>query len=79
MTSDATPPRQDATDDAVHDLIEYLVLTETVEGELNTVLAAIRRVVLALLVAEEAAGGLTPYRRRLLEQMRAPGPPADAA
>jgi hypothetical protein len=71
MTTDAMPPRQDATDEAIHDLLEYLILTETVEGELNTVLKALRRVILALVVAEEAAGGLTPYRRSLLDQMRA--------
>ncbi len=79
MTTDATPPRQDATDEAIHDLLEYLVLTGTVEGELNAVLTAIRRVILALLVAEEAAGGLTPYRRTLLDQMRASSTPAGSA
>ncbi|HEY5628993.1 MAG TPA: hypothetical protein VIR16_05735 [Candidatus Limnocylindrales bacterium] len=79
MTTDPMPPRQDATDDAVRDLIEYLVLAGTVDGELNSVLASIRRLILALLVAEEAAGGLTPYRRRLLEQMRASAQAVDPA
>jgi hypothetical protein len=72
MDANALPPRQDATDDAVHEVLEYLTLTGMVEGGLNEVLSAIRHVVLALLVAEEAAGGLTPYRRSALDQMRGP-------
>ncbi len=60
-------------------MLEYLSLTGMVEGQLNEVMSSMRHVVLALLVAEEAAGGLTPYRRAVLEQMRGPNTPAGTA
>jgi hypothetical protein len=41
-----------------------------VEGELNAVAPAMRHVILALLIAEESAGTLTPYRAYLLAEMR---------
>ncbi len=71
MDASSLPPREDETDRAIHDLLVYLVLTDVVEGDLNAIAPAIRRVVLELLLREEAAGALTPYRRHLLEVLRA--------
>jgi hypothetical protein len=79
MSTNLPPPGQNETDAAIHALLEYLTLSDIVEGELNAVNPAIWRVILALLVAEEAAGGLTPYRRSLLDQLRASPPPVGTA
>jgi hypothetical protein len=79
MGTNELPPRQDAVDEAVHELLEYLTLAQFVEGELNTIAPAIRRVILALLVAEDSAGHLTPYREHLLGRMRASNPRAGSA
>jgi hypothetical protein len=78
MSTEPLPPRQDETDAAIHELLEYLTLSGIVEGEVNAIRPAISRVILALLVADEAAGGLTPYRRSLLNQLRASNLPAGA-
>jgi hypothetical protein len=70
MSANDEPGRQDQTDEAVHEVLEYLALSDMVEGELNAVAPSIRRIILALLVADEAAGALTPYRAYLLSEMR---------
>jgi hypothetical protein len=64
------PERRDGTDEAIHELLEYLTHSFVVEGELNAVAPAMRHVILALLIAEESAGTLTPYRAYLLAEMR---------
>lgn len=78
MGTSELPPRQDAVDDAVRELLEYVTLSDLVEGELNAITPDIRRVIVALLAAEDAADRLTPYRKELLDRIRTASP-RDAA
>jgi hypothetical protein len=64
------PAPQDATDEAVSQLLEYLALSGAVDAEMEGIRPPLRRVVLELLVADEAAGRLTPFRAAVLAFLR---------
>lgn len=70
MGSASQPDPRNETDQAVHDVLEYLAVERLAEGELGSVEIAMRRVLLAMLVLEESTGALTPYRQGLLREMR---------
>lgn len=61
----------DDLDKAIGKVLEYLALSSMVEGELNVVGPAINKVIVALLVSQEAQGQLSPYREGLLQRIRA--------
>lgn len=66
------PTPQDPTDEAVFRLFEYLALSSAVEPELEGLRPAIRRVLLELLIADEASERLTSFRASVLAFIRAP-------
>jgi hypothetical protein len=76
VVSTNQPDPANETDQAVRDVLDYLALERLVEGELSSLEAAVRRVLLAMLVLEESAGSLTPYRQNVLREMRKSGDPA---
>ena len=76
MDARSWPAPRDATDEAVYQLFEYLALSGAIEAELEGIRPAIRRVVLELLVADEAADRLTPFRAAVLEYLQSPRMPA---
>ncbi len=73
MPARETPPPQDELDEALAMLLEYLALSGMVEGELNAAAPSLNTVIVALLACQEAQGRLSPYRRSLLERIRAAG------
>lgn len=71
MAKTKAPKAEDDLDKALGKILEYLALSGMVEGELNVVGPAINKVIVALLVSQEAQGKLSPYRERLLQRIRA--------
>jgi hypothetical protein len=66
------PAPRDPTDEAIAQLLEYLALSGAVEAELEGLRPAIRRVIVSLLVADEAADRLTPFRTAVLASLQSP-------
>ncbi len=73
MPAMETPDPQDELDRALARLLEYLALAGMVEGELNAALPSMNKVIVALLASQESQGLLSPYRRSLLDRIRAAG------
>ena len=71
-TTEAARP-QDDLDRALAEVLEYLALSGMVEGELNAAAGPMNKVIVALLVSEEAQDGLSAYRQNLLQRIRAVG------
>jgi hypothetical protein len=75
MSTAEAPRPQDDLDRALAEVLEYLALSGMVEGELNAVVRPMNRIVVALLASQESQGGLSAYRRHLLQRIRAAGEP----
>ena len=74
MADSASPDRpQDDLDKALRDVMEFLAISVMAEGEWNAMRAPLMRVIVALLVSQEAQDLLSPYCRHLLDTLRAAG------
>lgn len=69
MSTSQRPPLEDDLDRDLNTAVEYLTLSYLAD-ELNVIAPPLRRIVVALLAAEEAQGRLSPYRRYLLDLLR---------
>jgi hypothetical protein len=74
MADSASPDRpQEDLDKALRDVMEFLAISVMAEGEWNAMRAPLMRVIVALLVSQEAQDLLSPYRGHLLDILRAAG------
>jgi hypothetical protein len=74
MADSASPDRpQDDLDKALRDVMEFLAISVMAEEEWNAMRAPLMRVIVALLVSQEAQDLLSPYCRHLLDTLRAAG------
>jgi len=74
MADSASPDRpQDDLDKALRDVMEFLAISVMAEEEWNAMRAPLMRVIVALLVSQEAQDLLSPYCRHLLDILRAAG------
>lgn len=73
MPTTDTPRPEDDLDRALAEVLEYLALSGMVEGELNAATPPMNRLIVALLVSQEAQSTLSAYRRYLLGRIRAAG------
>jgi hypothetical protein len=77
MSTSERPPLEDDLDRDLNTAVEYLTLSYLAD-ELNVIAPPLRRIIVALLAAEEAQGRLTPYRRYLQGLLRTARPGRDA-
>lgn len=74
MADSTSPDRpQDDLDKALRDVMEFLAISVMAEEEWNAMRAPLMRVIVALLVSQEAQDLLSPYCRHLLDTLRAAG------
>src|SRR3990172_7774253 len=69
MSTSERPPLEDDLDRDLNLVVEYLTLSYLAD-ELNVIAPPLRRIVVALLAAEEAQGRPSPFRRDLLDPLR---------
>ena len=68
MPSAERPGLEDDLDRDLDEIVQYLTLLYLAD-EMSIVVHPMRRILIALLVAQDALGQLTPYRRYLHDQL----------